>query len=169
MDYHGNEVTPLSFDALDETLALFRAEGVQAVAICLLHAYANTAHEVALAAEVQKRWPDVTVVASHQITREWREYERTNTTVLSAYVQPKAQRYLEKLETGLKDKGYRGQLFIMQSNCGVDSLQATKAVPITMVESGPASGFWGAAELGRIIENPMSWHSISAAPRQSAR
>eukprot|EP00873_Tetraselmis_striata_P032196 jgi/Tetstr1/452460/TSEL_039496.t1 len=154
MDYHGNEVTPLSFDALDETLALFRAEGVQAVAICLLHAYANTAHEVALAAEVQKRWPDVTVVASHQITREWREYERTNTTVLSAYVQPKAQRYLEKLETGLKDKGYRGQLFIMQSNCGVDSLQATKAVPITMVESGPASGFWGAAELGRIIGEP---------------
>ena len=103
---------------------------------------------------MQKRWPDVTVVASHQITREWREYERTNTTVLSAYVQPKAQRYLEKLETGLKDKGYRGQLFIMQSNCGVDSLQATKAVPITMVESGPASGFWGAAELGRIIGEP---------------
>ncbi|SDG82593.1 hydantoinase/oxoprolinase family protein [Pelagibacterium luteolum] len=154
MDYHGNEVTPLSFDALDETLVLFRAEGVQAVAICLLHAYANPAHEVALAAEVQKRWPDVTVVASHQITREWREYERTNTTVLSAYVQPKAQRYLEKLETGLKDKGYRGQLFIMQSNCGVDSLEATKAVPITMVESGPASGFWGAAELGRIIGEP---------------
>jgi N-methylhydantoinase A len=154
MDYHGNEVTPLSFDTLDETLELFRAEDVQAVAICLLHAYANTAHEAALAAEVQKRWPDVTVVASHQITREWREYERTNTTVLSAYVQPKAQRYLEKLETGLKDKGYRGQLFIMQSNCGVDSLQATKAVPITMVESGPASGFWGAAELGRIIGEP---------------
>lgn len=154
MDDRGNEVTPLSFETLDKTLDAFRADGVEAIAICLLHAYANTAHEVALANEVRKRWPEVTVVASHQITREWREYERTNTTILSAYVQPKAQRYLEKLETGLTDKGYRGQLFIMQSNCGVDSLQATKAVPITMVESGPASGFWGAAELGRIIGEP---------------
>ncbi|MCD7061432.1 hydantoinase/oxoprolinase family protein [Pelagibacterium xiamenense] len=154
MDYRGNEVTPLNLDTLDETLDAFRADGVEAVAICLLHAYANTAHEVKLAEEVRKRWPEVAVVASHQITREWREYERTNTTILSAYVQPKAQRYLEKLETGLSDKGYRGQLFIMQSNCGVDSLEATKAVPITMVESGPASGFWGAAELGRIIGEP---------------
>lgn len=154
MDYRGNEVTPLSFDTLDETLSVFRAEGVEAVAICLLHAYANPAHEVELAKEVRRQWPEVTVVASHQITREWREYERTNTTILSAYVQPKAQRYLERLETGLHDQGYHGQLFIMQSNCGVDSLEATKAVPITMVESGPASGFWGAAELGRIIGEP---------------
>ncbi|MCB1348333.1 MAG: hydantoinase/oxoprolinase family protein [Maritimibacter sp.] len=154
MDYRGTEVTPLSIDDLDETLDLFRAEGVEAVAICLLHAYANTAHEAALAAEVAKRWPEVTVVASHQITREWREYERSTTTVLSAYVQPKAQRYLEKLEAGLTQDGYKGQLFIMQSNCGVDSLEATKSVPITMVESGPASGFWGAAELGRIIGEP---------------
>ncbi|MAM09758.1 MAG: 5-oxoprolinase, partial [Rhizobiaceae bacterium] len=107
-----------------------------------------------LKAEVEARWPEVTVVASHQITREWREYERTNTAILSAYVQPKAERYLEKLESGLTGKGYSGQLFIMQSNCGVDSLDAIKAVPITMVESGPASGFWGAAELGRIIGEP---------------
>lgn len=154
MNYKGKEIAPLSFDGLGETLDLFRAEGVEAVAICLLHSYANAAHEEALAGEVRKRWPDATVVASHQITREWREYERTNTTVLSAYVQPKAQRYLEKLEDGLKGGGYRGQLFIMQSNCGIDSLEATKAVPITMVESGPASGFWGAAELGRIIGEP---------------
>ncbi|QQA43564.1 hydantoinase/oxoprolinase family protein [Pelagovum pacificum] len=154
MDYHGTEITPLSFDTLDATIAEFKAAGVEAVAICLLHAYANPAHEEALAKEVRTRWPDVTVVASHQITREWREYERTTTTILSAYVQPKAQRYLEKLEGGLKDQGYKGQLFIMQSNCGVDSVEATKAVPITMVESGPASGFWGAAELGRSIGEP---------------
>ena len=154
MDYRGNEVTPLDLSSLDESLALFRAEGIEAIAISLLHAYANPEHEIRLKAEVEARWPDVTVVASHQITREWREYERTNTAILSAYVQPKAQRYLEKLESGLTGKGYSGQLFIMQSNCGVDSLDAIKAVPITMVESGPASGFWGAAELGRIIGEP---------------
>lgn len=154
MDYQGHEVTPLDLSNLDETLDLFRAEGIEAIAVSFLHAYANPAHEQQIKAEIETRWPEVTVVTSHQITREWREYERTNTAILSAYVQPKAQRYLEKLETGLTDKGYKGQLFIMQSNCGVDSVDAIKAVPITMVESGPASGFWGAAELGRIIGEP---------------
>ena len=154
VNYKGEVDTPLDLSSLDETLALFKKEGIEAVAICLLHAYANPLHEKLLADEVAKRWPEVTIVASHQITREWREYERTNTTILSAYVQPKAQRYLEKLESGLNGKGYKGNLFIMQSNCGVDSIEAIKAVPITMVESGPASGFWGAAELGRIIGEP---------------
>lgn len=154
MSYKGQEVTPLDMSTLDDTLAVFRGEGIEAIAICLLHSYANDTHERALAAEVTRRWPEVTVVASHQITREWREYERSNTTVMSAYVQPKAARYLTKLETGLADKGYSGQLFITQSNCGVDSVDSVKAVPITMVESGPASGFWGAAELGRIIGEP---------------
>ncbi|MGV1826744.1 hydantoinase/oxoprolinase family protein [Agrobacterium vitis] len=154
MDYQGRETIPLDLSLLDTILAGFKAEKVEAIAICLLHSYANPAHESAVLQAIRERWPEIAVVASHQITREWREYERSNTTVLSAYVQPKAQRYLEKLETGLRDKGYRGNLFIMQSNCGVDSVDAVKAVPITMVESGPASGFWGAAELGRIIDEP---------------
>ncbi|HZV09164.1 MAG TPA: hydantoinase/oxoprolinase family protein, partial [Novosphingobium sp.] len=88
------------------------------------------------------------------ITREWREYERSSTAVLSAYVQPVAEKYLSRLDEGLHEKGYGGSLYIMQSNCGVDSLQSAKATPITMVESGPASGFWGAAELGRLIGEP---------------
>lgn len=154
MDYRGNEVAPLDLSGLPTILDGFRADGVQAVAVCLIHAYANPAHEKAVLDEIQRLWPEVATVASHQITREWREYERTSTTVLSAYVQPTAQRYLERLETGLQQEGYQGRLYIMQSNCGVDSLTSTKAIPITMVESGPASGFWGAAELGRIIGEP---------------
>jgi N-methylhydantoinase A len=154
MNYRGEETAPLDLVGLPAILDDFRAEGVEAIAICLLHAYANPAHEEALAAEVRRLMPEVAVVASHQITREWREYERTNTTVLSAYVQPIAESYLDRLERGLKASGARGQLYIMQSNCGVDSLAATKAIPITMVESGPASGFWGAAELGRMIGEP---------------
>lgn len=154
MDYRGNEVAPLDLSGLPAILDGFRADGVQAVAVCLIHAYANPAHEKAVLEEIARLWPEVASVASHQITREWREYERTSTTVLSAYVQPTAQRYLERLEAGLQQEGYKGRLYIMQSNCGVDSLNSTKAIPITMVESGPASGFWGAAELGRIIGEP---------------
>jgi N-methylhydantoinase A len=154
INYRGEETTPLDLSGLPAILESFRSEGVRAIAICLLHAYANPAHEQALLAEARRLWPDVATVASHQITREWREYERTNTTVLSAYVQPIAESYLERLERSLNMQGNRAPIYIMQSNCGVDSLAATKAIPITMVESGPASGFWAAAELGRLIEEP---------------
>ncbi|WP_375552295.1 hydantoinase/oxoprolinase family protein [Rhodophyticola porphyridii] len=154
MTYRGAERAPLDLSGLPDLLETFRAEGVEAVAICLLHAYANTSHEEAVLAEVRRLWPEVSVVASHQITREWREYERTNTAVLSAFVQPVAARYLGKLDEGLKAQGLPKSPYIMQSNCGVDSLKATSAVPITMVESGPASGFWGAAELGKLIGEP---------------
>ncbi len=154
MTYLGNERSPLDLSGLPAILDMFRAEGVEAVAICLLHGYANPAHEKAVLDEVERLWPEVSVVASHQITREWREYERTNTTVLSAFVQPVAARYLSQLDEGLKSRGLQKSPYIMQSNCGIDSLAATSKIPITMVESGPASGFWGAAELGKLIDEP---------------
>ena len=151
MSYRGEELAPLDLAMLPGIIDDFRAAGVGAIAICLLHAYANPQHERDVLDAVRAEWPGVPVVASHQITREWREYERTNTTVLSAYVQPIAERYLDRLEHSLAGRGFGGQIYIMQSNCGVDSLAATKTIPITMVESGPASGFWAAAELGRSI------------------
>ncbi|MBW7922374.1 MAG: hydantoinase/oxoprolinase family protein [Rubellimicrobium sp.] len=154
MSYHGEEVQPLDLSPLAGIVEDFRREGVEAVAISFLHAYANPAHEEAALAELRRLWPEVSAVAAHQIAREWREYERTNTAVLSAYVQPAAERYLRRLEDGLKGRGLKSAPYIMQSNCGVDSLDATARVPITMVESGPASGFWGAAELGRLIGEP---------------
>jgi len=152
--YLAQEREALNLTGLPGILADFRAEGVEAIAICLLHGYASPDHEKRLIAAVLELWPEIPAVASHQITREWREYERTNTTVLSAYVQPIAERYLTGLKRGLELRGFRGQLYVMQSNCGVDSVEHTSAVPIAMVESGPASGFWGAAELGRLIGVP---------------
>ncbi|WP_114217368.1 hydantoinase/oxoprolinase family protein [Ochrobactrum sp. 3-3] len=153
-DYHGTEMTPLDLSGLPAILDDFRADGVEAIAVCFLHSYANPSHEQATIAEIARLWPEIATVASHQITREWREYERTNTTVMSAYVQPTAERYLSRLNDGLTGKGFDGNLFVMQSNCGVDSLESVKKIPITMVESGPASGFWGAAELGKLIGEP---------------
>jgi N-methylhydantoinase A len=152
--HHGGERAPLDLSGLESILDDFRTEGVEAVAICLLHSYANPAHEQAVLERVGELWPEVAAVASHQITREWREYERTSTAVLSAYVQPIAERYLGRLADGVRGGGFGGQLYIMQSNCGVDSIDRTKEIPITMVESGPASGFWGAAELGRLLGEP---------------
>ncbi|MEM7737235.1 MAG: hydantoinase/oxoprolinase family protein [Deinococcota bacterium] len=154
MTYQGVETTSLDLAPLASIIDDFKAAGVEAIAICFLHAYANPSHEQATLNAVQELWPEVSVVSSHQITREWREYERTNTTVLSAYVQPIAETYLKRLDNGLKAKGFEHSPYIMQSNCGVDSLASISKIPITMVESGPASGFWGAAELGKLIGEP---------------
>ena len=154
MTYRGEELKPLDLTPLSAIVADFKADGVAAVAICFLHSYADPSHEQATLLEVMRLWPEVSAVSSHQITREWREYERTNTTVLSAYVQPIAERYLERLADGLRKRGFAGAPYIMQSNCGVESLEAVSKIPITMVESGPASGFWGAAELGKLIREP---------------
>ena len=151
INYKGIEVTPLDLSALPAILDDFRAEGVEAVAICFINSYANPVHEEAALARVTQLWPQASAVASHQITREWREYERTNTAVLSAYVQPIAHRYLDRLTSTLYDAGMRCTPYIMQSNCGVDTVKSARQIPITMVESGPASGIWGAAALGRLI------------------
>jgi N-methylhydantoinase A len=151
MSVNGTERAPLDLGGLPEILDDFRADGVQAVAICLLHSYANPAHELAVLERVRELAPDLSAVASHQISREWREYERTSTAVLSAYIQPVVERYLGRLSDSVRGEGFAGQLYIMQSNCGVDSVEKTKEIPIAMVESGPSSGFWAAAELGRLI------------------
>lgn len=154
LSYRGDEREPLNLDGLGEVVGDFRADGVEAVAICLLHSWANPAHERQVSAEVTRLWPDIPVVVSSDITREWREYERTSTTVLSAYVQPVAETYLRTLEAKLQAKSLGGPTFVMQSNCGIGSVDSVAAAPIVMVESGPASGFFGAAELGRLLGEP---------------
>ena len=136
---------------LPELLEFFREEGVETIAICFLHAYINPDNERKAAARVRELWPQVSVLASHEISREWREYERTNTTVLSAYIHPIVRKYIESLEGKLAGAGFRGSLYMMQSNGGIATVAAAEANPISMVESGPASGIFAASRLGRVI------------------
>jgi N-methylhydantoinase A len=154
LDYHGNEQEPLDLGGLPEIVADFKKENVEAVAVCLIHSYANDAYEKRILENIASLWPEVFAVASHQIVREWREYERTSTTVLSAYVQPVASRYLERLQNSVQAEGFSGQLYVMQSNCGVGSVETARQTPITMIESGPASGFLGAAAMGSHLGAP---------------
>lgn len=154
ISYKGEEMKPLDLSGLPEILEDFKSEGVEAIAVCFLNSYANHVHEEAALQKIRELWPEVAAVASYQITREWREYERTNTAVLSAYVQPVARHYLDRLDSSLDDIGMKGSFYVMQSNCGVDTVGNARQIPITMVESGPASGVWGAAALGEIIGEP---------------
>jgi len=150
-NYRGEVVKVLDARQLDAIVADFKRQGVEAIAICFLHAYVAPDNERVALERVRELWPEVSVVASHQITREWREYERTSTTALTAYVHPAANRYLRRLAGRLADAGFRGSPYIMQSNGGIETIAGTADNPIAMVESGPASGVLGAAALGELI------------------
>jgi N-methylhydantoinase A len=142
--------------ALDEnsaaaTISALKAAGVESIAVCLLHSYANAAHERRLGALLQRQFPDAYVSLSHEILREFREYERTSTTVLNSYVGPLVSRYLISLEKMLGDGGFRGTFRVMQSNGGVMSAETAKKMPVTMMESGPVAGVIAAAHLGEAL------------------
>ncbi|MEZ5101396.1 MAG: hydantoinase/oxoprolinase family protein [Thermoleophilia bacterium] len=154
VDRHGSVLVPLALADLDPIVEACQRDGIEAVAVCFLHAYAHPEHERACAEELRRRLPGVAVSASSEITREWREYERTSTTVLNAFVQPTVDRYLESLEARLGDGGLAGPVQIMQSNAGTASPTAARARPIALVESGPAGGIVGAARLGERIGEP---------------
>jgi len=151
MDYKGQVLTELNTANLNSIIKSCKEENVEAIAVCLLHAYKNPVHEIKLVEELSKLFPEVEIIASYQVTREWREYERSSSTTLSGYVLPIAKKYLNNLESKLKNKGLKNAPYIMQSNGGITSINDVKANPITMVESGPASGVFGAIALGKVI------------------
>ncbi|HEY8341550.1 MAG TPA: hydantoinase/oxoprolinase family protein [Calditerricola sp.] len=151
---HGEVITPLAEDEIVAAVEQLRAEGVEAIAICFLHSYANPDHERLAAAIVRDLWPEVAVSASHEITREFREYERTSTVVLNAYVKPIAERYLQTLETNLRAMGIGCELHVMKSNGGTSTFAMGQQTPIQLVESGPVGGVIGASVIGELIGIP---------------
>ncbi len=126
----------------------------EAVAVCFLHSYINPSHEAKLGAALQKFFPSAYIALSHEILREYREYERTSTTVVNAYIGPKVTRYIEGLERLLDPLGFSGSLLIMQSNGGVMSPEMAKKIPVAMMESGPVGGIIASAEIGKRLGYP---------------
>jgi N-methylhydantoinase A len=152
MNYKGEVIKALNTATLKAIIKACKEEDVESIAVCLLHAYKNPIHEIELLKELATLTSDIQIIASHQVTREWREYERTSSTVLSGYVLPIAKKYLNNLETKLKVRGLKNPPYIMQSNGGITTINDVKSNPITMVESGPASGVFGAIALGKVID-----------------
>jgi len=151
VDRRGNVLLPLELSDLEAVVDACRRDAIEAVAVCLLHSYAHRAHEEAVRDALRAALPEVTVTISSEITREWREYERSSTAVLNAYVQPTVERYLEDLEQRLRLDGLRSPMRIVQSNGGTTSVRNARRRPINLVESGPAAGVLGAARLGERI------------------
>lgn len=147
--HDGGVERPLDEDSVRELLAVLLEMGVQSVAVCLLHSYANPAHEVRVTELLREGLPGVRVVASHEILPEMKEFERTTTTVICAYLAPLLQTYLEEVEAGLDALGVSGRLFVMHSGGGLLRTEDVALRAHTLVESGPAAGVLAASHLIR--------------------
>jgi N-methylhydantoinase A len=145
----GRVLRPLDEAAARRVVIALADEGVEALAICLLHAYVNPVHERRLAAIVRDVAPDLPVSCSSDVVPEIREYERTSTTSANVYVVPLMARYLHDLEQRLVDLGLPGQLYVMQSSGGIALPEEARRLPIRLVESGPAAGALAAAQAAR--------------------
>jgi N-methylhydantoinase A len=154
LDFHGNELRPLDEASVREAAKFFRAQGVRAIGICLLHSYANDAHERRAAEIVAEEYPDATLSLSCVVLPEYREYERAVTTLVDAFVKPHMERYLKRvhqeLGAGLQDKPF----LVMQSSGGVASADQVVRKPITTALSGPAAGALGCAVIADIAGFP---------------
>ncbi len=148
MSRDGEIVQPLDLDGLKELADRLVADGLSAIAICFLHSYRNPAHEQVAGRAIKEWYPDLAVSLSSEVVAELWEYQRTVTTCANAYVQPLMDRYLRRLEEGLAEQGFQGELLLMHSAGGLLAPDVARKYPIRLLESGPAGGGLATAFFG---------------------
>jgi N-methylhydantoinase A len=145
LDHTGTEVRPFDADGAREAARFFKAAGITTIGVCFLHAYANDAHEQQMLEVIRAEHPGAVVSISSQVLREYREYERSVTTLVDAAVKPKVGAYVTNIRTRLDEIAPGVPFYVMKSNGGVLSAQEVVHQPITTMLSGPAAGALGAA------------------------
>ncbi len=148
LNFQGEVLRPLDNADVDKAVDRILEEEVEAVAVCLLHSYANPDHEQQIGQVIRQRAPDVILTLSSDLLPEMKEYERTSTTVINCYVRPVVERYLGRLIEGLQRMGISVPLVVMQSNGGLATSSIAMEKPVYCIESGPAAGVVGAYHLG---------------------
>ena len=148
----GTVLTPLDESEIASLAARLRADGIESVAVLFLHCYRNPAHEMRAKAILQRELPGVFVTASHELSQEYREFERASTVAANAYIGPRVERYLSEIGRHIEGAGFRGAFLVVQSTGGLFELDHARRECVRMLESGPASGTIAtralAAELG---------------------
>ncbi len=159
LDCRGEVIEPLAADDVAGAVRKLMADGVEAIAVCFLFAYANPDHEMAAAEIIRAIAPDVYVSLSHEVNPEWREYERTASTVANAYIGPPVSRYLQTLEQLSLRRFPRSRALMMKSDGGAASASMLARTPIQTVMSGPVAGVIGSRHLGDVkgIENLITF------------
>ena len=149
--FDGEILTPLDEAEVAEALSRLVGEaGIDSLAICLLHGYAHPGHEAKVAETAARLFPDLTVSVSHQVSAEAREFERTSTTVVDAYVKPLVRNYVGRLNQGMADLGMRREVSMMLSHGGIGpASDVAETFPVRMIESGPAAGAIAAGHFAR--------------------
>ncbi len=146
MMFDGTVREPLDEAGVIRAAEEMQAAGVRAVAISFLHSYVNARHEELAAELVARAAPGMLISRSSEVSPVYREYERTNTTAMNAYVMPLLEAYVGRIERGLAERGYRNRLYLMQSNGGLATPEVARRFPIHLLESGPAAGVLAAAK-----------------------
>ncbi|MEU9889789.1 hydantoinase/oxoprolinase family protein [Sphaerisporangium sp. NPDC051011] len=152
--FDGTVHTPFDVEDARRVAALIAARGYQSVAVAFLHSYAAPEHELRMREVLEETAPGVAVTLSHELSREYREYERTSTAVLDAYVKPIVHRYLRSLEGELAAGGFHGRFLMTRSGGGAMTALAAREQPVSLILSGPAGGVIGAAALSRLLDRP---------------
>ncbi|WP_080832760.1 hydantoinase/oxoprolinase family protein [Cohnella massiliensis] len=151
LDAKGNVIQPLDEEAVRQAARFFAQEGVEAVAVCFLFSFINPEHEKRVRDLLREEAPQLFVSLSSEVLPQIREFERVSTTVVNAYTGPALQRYLERLERTLGQEGFGGELYVMQSNGGVQNIVQSGKLAAGCLLSGPAGGVTAASFLGERI------------------
>ena len=153
--FDGTVERPVALDDVREAVReLTVRHGVTALAVCLLHSYVNPEHERQISQFIREEFPDLYVSASADVFPQMREYERWTTTTVNAYTQPLVDKYLERLEAGLVELGFRGRFYIMTSSGGTVTTGTARRYPVRLLESGPAAGVLMSAVQGQLLSEP---------------
>ena len=152
LNFEGNVLT--EFDEISARAAAesIKEQGLEAVAVCFLHSYVNPAHEEKMAAILKEIVPNIEITLSSRLSREIREYERTSTAVLDAYIKPIVRNYINKLQNSLKSQKFIGQFLMTRSGGGAMTAESAKEAPVNLILSGPAGGVLGAAWFAKATE-----------------
>ncbi|MBI4589413.1 MAG: hydantoinase/oxoprolinase family protein [Candidatus Rokubacteria bacterium] len=148
--YDGTVLLPLDEGETRRVVRALAAQGITTIAVSLLHSYVNPAHEMRVAEIIHEEAPEIAVTPSHEVSPTFREYERTSTTVINAYVMTAVREYLRHLQDATARRGSRARLFVMPSSGGIATAEAMQRYPVRMIESGPAAGALMAAVYGEL-------------------
>ena len=153
--WNGSIHTALNENDLSKIAKIINDEDIKAIAVCYLHSYVNPEHEIKTREFLSKQISeDVVISLSHEIAREWREYERASTAVMNSYIGPVTNNYLKSLKNQLQNSEYDKPLYIMQSNGGVIRAESALEQPVKTLLSGPVGGTIGGQALSQLINRP---------------